>query len=124
MGEWSPEATGGSWLRGGTGKVGDWFEGTNATPERSWARECEVAKAEQGRDFTFVVGGVESNLTWWSYEIEKLDDGRCNLTERWWVVNLSPALQQATPEQLDKRFAYTEVMLQDTIAAIKKVAEQ
>jgi len=124
MGEWSPEATGGKWLRGGTGAVGDWFEGVSETAERpAWHRECEVAAAERGRDFTFVVGGVEANCTWWSYEMEPVDGGT-RLTEYWWFVNKTPALAKATDEQLGTRIAFTEAMLHDTIAALKTVAEQ
>lgn len=67
MGEWSPENVGGHWIDGGTGQKGDWFSGKNRTSEREWDRECEVAAAEPGRDFTFVVDGVDKNCTWWSY---------------------------------------------------------
>ena len=46
MGEWSLEAVGGRWIEDANGvavtgpnrtaKVGDWFMGENATPERAW----------------------------------------------------------------------------------------
>lgn len=128
MGEWSPEAVGGNWLNGGTGQAGDWFEGYNRTPDREWTRECEVARAEPGRDFTFVVGGVEANCTWWSYEMAAtgIDTGTgpsTMLTERWWIVNKTPAMAAATEEQFQARVAMTATMLQDTLAAIKKAAE-
>lgn len=95
MGEWSPEASGGVWLDGGVGEVGDRFVGHNRTPEREWERECEVARAEIGKDFTFVVGGVEANCTWWSYEMEPTPTGT-KLTERWWMVNKTPAMAAAS----------------------------
>lgn len=123
MGEWSPEAVGADWVDGGSGQVGDWFDGHNATPEREWTRQCQVAKAEPGRDFTFVVGGIEANCTWWSYEMEPLDSGGTRLTERWWFVNKTPGFAAATPEQATARIAYTETMLNETIAAIKAAAE-
>ena len=122
MGEWSPEATGGDWVDGGTGKQGEWFEGHNKSGEREWSRACQVAKADRGRDFTFVVGGIEDNCTWWSYEMDAVDGGT-QLTERWWYVNMTPGLKAATPEQLAQRIVSTETMLQDTIAGIKKAAE-
>ena len=122
MGEWSPEAVGGRWLHGGTGKAGDWFEGDNRTPEREWSRECEVAVAEPGREFTFVVGGVEANCTWWSYEFEPNGDAT-TVTERWWFVNKTPAMAAATPEQVAGRVAMTETMLHTTLANLKKAAE-
>lgn len=122
MGEWSPEAVGGQWLRGGTGVVGDWFEGTNRSGEREWSRECEVAEAEPGVGFTFVVLGVEANCTWWSYELESVESGT-KLTERWWMVNKTPAMQAATPEQFAARVELTRSMLGETIAGMKRVAE-
>lgn len=122
MGEWSPENVGADWLNGGTGQVGDWFAGHNRSGEREWTRECEVASAEPGRDFTFVVDGVEKNCTWWSYEMAPTASGT-QLTERWWLVNKTPAMQAVTPEQFEDRVAFTETMLADTIAAIKQVAE-
>lgn len=122
MGEWSPEAVGGRWLRGGSGHVGDWFEGDNQTPEREWSRECEVAVAEPGVEFTFVVGGVEANCTWWSYEFAG-QDGQTTVTERWWMVNKTPAMAAATPEQVAGRIAMTEGMLHTTLANLKQAAE-
>jgi hypothetical protein len=122
MGEWSPEAVGADWIDGGTGRAGDWFTGHNRTPDREWSRECEVARAERGRDFTFVVGGVAANCTWWSYEMEPIEAGT-RLTERWWMVNKTPAMAAATPEQFATRVAYTETMLIETIAGLKRAAE-
>ncbi len=122
MGEWSPEASGGDWLDGGSGNVGDRFHGHNKAAEREWTRECEVAKADPGRDFTFVVGGVEANCTWWSYELEPTDVGT-RLTERWWLVNKTPGMQAATEEQFAARIELTKEMLPATLNAIKTAAE-
>lgn len=123
MGEWSPEAVGGRWKDGGSGKVGDWFEGDNRTSDREWTRDVEVAVAEPGREFTFAVGGVEANRTWWSYQMAPNNSGGTTLTERWWIVNLSPALEAATDEQVQARVAMTTPMLESTIAAVKATAE-
>lgn len=122
MGEWSPEAVGGDWLDGGSGRVGDRFEGHNRSGEREWSRECEVAEAVPEQAFTWVVGGVEANCTWWSYEIEPTEAGS-RLVERWWIVNKTPALQQATEEQFAARVELTKTMLPSTLAAIKATAE-
>ncbi len=122
MGEWSPEAVGGEWLDGGAGEVGDWFVGHNETSEREWSRECEIAVAEPGRDFTFVVGGVEANCTWWSYEMAPVDGGT-RLTERWWIVNKTPAIAAATEEQFAARVELTETMLTETLGRLKAAAE-
>ncbi len=122
MGEWSSEAIGGEWLDGGSGNVGDRFNGHNRAGEREWTRECEVAKADVGEEFTFVVGGVEANCTWWSYEVEPNGSGT-TLTERWWIVNKTPAMQTATDEQFAARIEKTKEMLRTTLASIKAEAE-
>lgn len=122
MGEWSPENVGADWLDGGSGRTGDWFEGHNKSGDREWTRACEVALADPGSDFTFVVDGVEKNCTWWSYEMAPSEGGTL-LTEKWWLVNKTPGVQGMTPEQFEQRAAFTKTMLEDTLAAIKKVAE-
>ncbi len=123
MGEWSPEATGGRWLDDGSADVGCRFEGHNKSGDREWSRMCEVVVADPGRDFTFVVGGVESNFTWWSYEMAPTETGT-RLTERWWIVNKSPAMAAATDEQFAARVDLTKTMLVDTLAALKAAAER
>jgi len=110
-------------MDGGTGNVGDWFEGHNRSGEREWTRESEVAIAEPGTEFTFVVGGVEANCTWWSYELSPAGSGT-KLTERWWIVNLTEALQAATPEQVQGRIDQTQASLETTLAAIRAEAER
>lgn len=123
MGEWSPESTGGRWAAGATGAVGDWFTGQNRAAERVWERDCQVAAADHGRDFTFVTGGLEQSWTWWSYEFEPTSDESTTVTERWWIVNKSPAMAAATPEQFEGRAAYTLQMIETTLASLKAAAE-
>lgn len=124
MGEWSPEATGGRWLDGGGPSVGSWFEGDNRDGEREWSRQCQVAEAEPGRAFTFVIDGMEANCTWWSYELEPTATGT-TVTEYWWMVNKTPGMQAATPEQIAKRIEYTRAtLIPGTLAALKTAAEQ
>lgn len=122
MGEWSSEATGGTWRDGGSGKAGDWFVGTNKAGDREWTRESEIVVAEPGRDFTFVVGGVEHNRTWWSYEMEPAGSGT-KLTEKWWIVNLSPALVEGGDKVVQGRIKAAQTMLPATIAKVKETAE-
>ncbi len=122
MGEWSLEALGGEWLDGGAGKVGDRFAGHNKSGDRDWTRECEVAKADIGHDFTFVAGGVEANRTWWSYEMAASTNGT-TLTERWWIVNKPPAIEALSDEQFAGRVEFTKTMLANTLVRLKASAE-
>ena len=123
MGEWSPEATGGEWMDGGSGQVGDWFMGHNQAGEREWSRECQVAAADPGSDFTFMVGGVDANFTTWSYEMESVGENRTKLTERFWFVNKTPALAAATEEQVAARLDAVQSAIEQTLTAIKAAAE-
>ena len=122
MAEWSPESTGGSWRDGGSGQVGDVFDGSNKVGDNEWSREVEVAAADQGRDFTFVTGGVENNRTWWSYEMAPFGTGT-TLTEKWWVVNKPPLWVDRSHDQFLERAAATIGMIETTLAGIKKSAE-
>ena len=119
----SPENQRCEFLADATGiDVGVRFRGHNKSGDNDWTRACQVAAAEPGRDFTFVVGGVEDNCTWWSYEMEPVEGGT-RLTERWWLVNKTPGVQGMSQEQFEGRAAFTETMLKDTISAIKAAAE-
>ncbi len=122
MADWSPESTGGSWRDGGTGQVGDFFDGSNKAGDFEWVREVQVAAADRGRDFTFVAGGVENNRTWWSYEMVPSGAGT-TLTEKWWVVNKPPVWVERPHDQFLERAEATLGMIETTLAAIKATAE-
>ncbi|MEP6624365.1 MAG: SRPBCC family protein, partial [Acidimicrobiia bacterium] len=56
MGEWSPEARGGEWVKGASGPaVGARFKGRNARGKRSWSTDCHVVECEPGSRFAFAV---------------------------------------------------------------------
>lgn len=45
MGEWSPEARGGEWVKGASAPaVGARFKGKNARGKRSWSTDCRVTE--------------------------------------------------------------------------------
>ena len=122
MGEWSPENIGGEWQGGGNGKVGDRYIGHNRTSERSWSVPVLVTVAERGRCFAFVTRPDEGLYVRWTYRLEPSGAGT-QVTEIWEVEQLPPAMQNATPEQLEARARYTEDMLINTLAALKATAE-
>ena len=81
MGEWSPENTGGTWVKGATGPaMGARFVGTNQNGKRRWKTQVTVVTFERPRAFEFEVtaGGVK--VARWSYAIEPTDAG-CTVTE-------------------------------------------
>ena len=91
--------------------------GANVSAERARRKGTEATPVRR-----LVVGGVEANCTWWSYEMEPIDGGT-RLTERWWIVNKTPAVAAAPPEAYKKRVEFTQTMLDQTVAALKAAAE-
>jgi uncharacterized protein YndB with AHSA1/START domain len=83
MGEWSPEATGGKWLKGASGPAsGARFKGTNRDGWKRWSTTCEVTECVPGERFAFAVTAGPAKVATWSYEIEPTDAG-CRVTESW-----------------------------------------
>ena len=83
MGEWSPESTGGAWVKGATGPVvGARFKGKNRNGRRSWSTDCTVVEVEPGRTFAFEVTSGPLAVATWRYDIEPTPTG-CRVTETW-----------------------------------------
>jgi uncharacterized protein YndB with AHSA1/START domain len=83
MGEWSPENTGGTWLKGATGPAtGARFRGTNAHEKKSWTTNITVDTCEPGREFSFEVTAGGMKVARWSYRIEATATGS-RVTETW-----------------------------------------
>lgn len=83
MGEWSPESTGGTWVKGATGPVvGARFKGKNRNGRKSWSTDCTVVEAEPGRTFAFAVTSGPFSVATWRYDIEPTSTG-CTVTETW-----------------------------------------
>ncbi len=83
MGEWSPENTGGTWVKGATGPaMGARFVGTNQNGKRRWKTQVTVVTFTPSTAFEFEVtaGGVK--VARWGYAIEPTDAG-CTVTETW-----------------------------------------
>ena len=92
------------------------------TSERAWSVPVLVAVAERGRCFAFVTRPDAGPYVRWAYRLEPSGAGT-RVPKIWDVEPLPPAMQQATPEQLEARARYTEDMLINTLAAIKATAE-
>jgi uncharacterized protein YndB with AHSA1/START domain len=83
MGEWSPENTGGTWVKGAAAPAtGARFRGTNAHGKKSWVTNVVVDTCEPGRQFSFEVTAAGFKVARWSYEIEPTDIGS-RVTETW-----------------------------------------
>jgi uncharacterized protein YndB with AHSA1/START domain len=83
MGEWSPEATGGTWSKGASGPaVGAKFTGNNRNGRRKWSTTCTVTAAEPGQKFAFAVDVGPIAISSWSFDLEPDGEG-CSITETW-----------------------------------------
>lgn len=81
MGEWSPEATGASSVKGSL-QVGDTFRGHNKRGLIRWYTHCTVREAQPGRKFVFDVDSGPMPVSRWTYTFEPTATG-CRLTETW-----------------------------------------
>jgi Polyketide cyclase / dehydrase and lipid transport len=83
MGNWSPEATGASWVKGANAPaVGAHFTGVNQKDSKSWKTECVVTACEPGERFGFDVKAGPFKVARWTYEFRPTEGG-CQVTERW-----------------------------------------
>lgn len=83
MGEWSPENTGGKWLRDATGPAtGARFEGTNAMGKKKWKTICTVTVARPGEAFAFDVTAAGIKVAGWGFTIEPAAEGAT--VTHWW----------------------------------------
>jgi Polyketide cyclase / dehydrase and lipid transport len=83
MGEWSPENTGGTWVKGATGpRVGACFKGTNRNGFRRWSTTAMVVACEPARAFEIAVSSGPLAVANWRYEFEETEPG-CRVTESW-----------------------------------------
>ncbi|MEM9562523.1 MAG: SRPBCC family protein [Actinomycetota bacterium] len=116
MGEWSPENRGGRWLDGGSGAVGDRFEGDNQIGERRWSVVAQVTRADRGREFQFVTGDPDAPYVRWSYRLT--GSNPTVLTEVWDVERLPPTLVDLDAERLAARAAAVRDGMATTLSGI------
>jgi uncharacterized protein YndB with AHSA1/START domain len=123
MGEWSPENTGGTWIRGATGpEVGARFTGTNANGKRRWKTSVKVTTCDPGRAFAFDVTVGLAKVANWAYDLEPADGG-CTVTETWtdqrgWLAKALGGPVSGVKERADHNRAGMEA----TLAALATVA--
>ncbi len=124
-GSWSPVCKACWWdEEAEAGKVGAWFTGRNELPGRTWQTRSQVAVAERGREFAWVVGG---RFVRWSFTMAPAEAGTM-LTESWEFLPAGIAMfEERFGDAADAEvLARTEQALDGipkTLAAIKRIAE-
>ena len=95
MGEWSPENTGGKWLKGATGAaVGARFQGTNALGKKKWKTVSKVTAAQRGTEFAFDVTAAGMKVAAWGFSIAAAEGGAT--VTHWWDDQRNPVIAKLT----------------------------
>ena len=125
MGEWSPVCRGCWWDDGDGPREGAWFTGRNETPERTWETRSQVAVADRGREFAFLVGGAFAR---WGYTFRPVAGGT-EVTESWEFRPAGLAMfRERFGDEADAEITARETAAHQgipvTLAALKQAAEQ
>ncbi len=121
MGEWSPEATGGTWLKPSTGpEVGAKFLGENSTGGQRWKTLATVTEAQVGKRFVFRISAHGLKISDWSYEIVDQGDGHCKVIEHW-VDRRNPMMRLGSRllTKVGDRKSFNAKNMEATLAAIE-----
>jgi hypothetical protein len=124
MGEWSPVCTACWWDEGAGPQPGAWFTGRNELPERTWETRSQVAVADRGREFAWVVGGAWVR---WGYTFAAVDGGT-RVTESWeflpdGIARFHDRFGDDAEAQIANRTEAAHRGIPVTLAALKKAAE-
>lgn len=123
MGEFSPENTGGKWVKGATGPaVGAKFKGTNAKGKKKWSTEAVVTTADPGKEFAFDVSAAGMAVAGWGFRLEPVDGG--TKVTQYWEDHRNPVARKVTgwflsiPDRADHNSAGMETTLEKMAAAL------
>lgn len=124
-GEWSPICRTCRWQDGDGAREGAWLIGRNEADGQVWETRSQVAVAERGREFAWLVGG---KYVRWSYEFELAADGRTRLTESWKFLEEGRAMfAEKFGSEADGRIRMRRSQaisgIPVTLVAIKQIAE-
>jgi hypothetical protein len=119
MGEWSPENTGGKWLKGATGAaVGAKFEGTNQLGKKKWKTLSKVTAAYPGKEFAFDVTAAGMKVAGWGFSIEPAEGG--TRVTHWWDDHRNAVIAKLTGVALGvhDRSAHNRANMEQTLTAL------
>jgi Polyketide cyclase / dehydrase and lipid transport len=123
-GEWSPICRSCSWQDERGARMGAWFRGRNEADGQVWETESQVAVADRGREFAWLVGGQYAR---WGYRLEPAGGGT-RLTESWEFLPAGRAMFRekygpAAEGRIALRRSQALRGIPATLAAIKRIAE-
>lgn len=123
MGEWSPENTGGKWVKGATGPaVGALFEGTNRLGKKKWSTIAKVKVADPGKEFGFDVTAAGMKVAGWGFSMQAVDGGT-EVTHYWddhrnAVIAKITGLALGVPDRVSHNRANMDQTLERLAAAL------
>ena len=121
MGEFSPENTGGTWVRGATGpEVGARFRGSNARGGQRWTTLATVTTYLPPTAFVFEVTAGPFKVARWAYEIEALTSG-CKVTES--STDRRGRFVRLFEKGGGDRAGFTATSIEQTLANLKAASE-
>ncbi|MEP7112640.1 MAG: SRPBCC family protein [Ilumatobacteraceae bacterium] len=124
MGEWSPENTGGRWVKGATGPaVGAHFKGTNRNGWRRWSTDVVVTVAEPGQRFSFDVTAGPFNVATWDFRFDPSDDA--TRVVQTWTDNRAAVAKKLAPliAGVPDRTERNRQNMEETLAKLAAEAE-
>ncbi len=119
MGEWSPENTGGTWIKGATGPaVGAKFKGSNAKGKMRWNTIATVTQADPGRAFAFDVTASGLKVAGWGFVLEATEGG--TRVTQWWDDHRNPVMARLTGLALrvPDRSSHNRAGMEQTLTAL------
>jgi uncharacterized protein YndB with AHSA1/START domain len=125
MGEWSPENTGGEWVKGASGPaVGAQFKGRNAAGSTTWSTMATVTDASPGERFGFSVAVGPFKIADWAFAIERTDGG-CRVVQsgtdrRGWLMKTIGTKASG----VDDRAEFSRQSMEQTLAGVAAVAAE
>jgi len=124
-GEWSPICRACWWRDGPGAREGAWFIGRNEADGQVWETESQVAVAQRGREFAWLVGGKYAR---WSYRFEPGAGGVTRLTESWEFLPEGRAMfsEKYGPDadaRIRLRRSQAISGIPTTLARVKQIAE-
>jgi hypothetical protein len=127
MGEWSPECRHCEWIDGATGPaVGARFKGRNRHGIARWSTTPKVVAADPGREFAFVIGHLDRDMTKWTYQFTPNGDGTA-VTESFELLRDMPWYFRLTDRLLmgvKDRKADLETNMTETLRRLKTATEK
>jgi uncharacterized protein YndB with AHSA1/START domain len=123
MGEWSPENTGGRWVKGATrAAVGARFKGSNAKGRMRWSTNVTVTRAEPGREFAFDVTASGLAVAAWGFTLEPVEGG--TKVTQWWDDHRNPVMAKLTGLALrvPDRSSHNRAGMEQTLEALARAA--